>query len=210
MTNFYYISQGNQPEEHLENIRTVCSAGCQFIQLRLKDINFEAYQLYTEKALEICNQYDTELIVNDCVEVVKKINASGVHLGKNDMNPTQARKILGKEKIIGGTANTLDDCIRLANQKVDYIGLGPFRYTSTKKNLSPILGLDGYRIIISELRKRMIETPVYAIGGIQIKDFEALIEIGVYGVAVSGLFTEKSKEEIKKIIVSMSKIRLAT
>ena len=200
MKGIYYISQGNHPEEHLENIQAVCSIGCQFIQLRLKNISHEAYKLYTEKALEICNQYDARLIINDHVEVAKKSNASGVHLGKNDTSPIEARKILGEEKIIGGTANTLDDCIRLANQKVDYIGLGPFRYTTIKKNLSSILGLDGYRKIISEFKKRKSETPVYAIGGIQTGDFQELIKTGIDGIAASGLLTGKTKEEMKQII----------
>ena len=77
-----------------------------------------------------------------------KTGADGVHLGKNDMSPSDARKILGNGYIIGGTANTLDDIERLIKEGVDYIGLGPFRYTETKKNLSPILGIDGYKKIL--------------------------------------------------------------
>ena len=200
MDNLYYISQGISPGDHLNNIHRACLAGCRLIQLRLKNISDKEHLCYAEKALEISKRYSAQLIINDSIEVAKKCNASGVHLGKKDSTPTQARELLGKERIVGGTANTLDDCISIASQKVDYIGLGPFRYTTTKKNLSPLLGLDGYRHAISELRKRMVKTPIYAIGGIRVKDFEALIETKINGIAVSSLFAGKSEEQIKQII----------
>ncbi|WP_255702809.1 thiamine phosphate synthase [Antarcticibacterium sp. 1MA-6-2] len=148
----HYISQGKIPEEHLENIRRMCAAGADWVQLRLKNETFERV-LETAKAVKnICDAFQVKLIINDFPEVAKKINADGVHLGKLDSCPLEARRLLGKDKIIGGTANTLEDCESLCEKQVDYIGLGPFRFTTTKKNLSPILGTAGYQELLCSLR----------------------------------------------------------
>ena len=92
---------------------------------------------------ELCYKYGATLIIDDEVQICKDLNSDGVHLGKNDMDPEEARKILGNTKVIGGTANTFEDIVTLVNKGVDDIGLGPFRFTTTKDNLSPILGIEG-------------------------------------------------------------------
>ena len=119
-----------------------------------------------------------------------------VNLGKTDLCPLDARILLGKNKIIGGTANTLDDCINLVQKKVNYIGLGPYQDTNTKKNLSPILELKGYQNIIRNLRNMNINIPIYAIGGIVVKDFDLLKNVGVSGLAVSSLLTGNFNDKI--------------
>lgn len=199
MDKIYYISQGNTRQEHLNNIQNVCEAGCKLVQLRLKDVSDQEYVETAFKAKEICIQHGTILIINDKVAIAKEVNADGVHLGKNDLSPSAARTVLGN-KIIGGTANSLEDCLELINQKIDYIGLGPFRFTDTKKNLSPVLGLEGIQNIISEIRKKGHDLPIYTIGGIKESDFEALSNTGVSGIAISGLLTGKNKEELSGII----------
>ena len=188
MDKIYYISQGITPKNHLNNIKNVCEIGCKLVQLRLKNTSLEVYISTAFRAKEICNKYDAKLIINDNINVVKQVNTDGIHLGKDDINPLEARNILGNI-LIGGTANTYEDCINLINQKVDYIGLGPFRFTKTKNNLSPILGIKGYKNIISKLKKDRCFLPIYAIGGIKENDIEKLYKIGIYGIAVSGLLT---------------------
>ena len=86
------------------------------------------------------------------------------------MPVAEARKFLGEEYLIGGTANTMEDIRRLKQETADYIGCGPFRFTTTKKNLSPLLGLEGFRNIISGMREEGIRLPVCAIGGITIDE----------------------------------------
>ena len=144
MDRIYYISQGETPEEHLNNIWNVCDQGCHLIQLRLKDTSDEEYLETAKKALEICDSFNAKLIINDNVFVANQIDCFGIHVGKNDAKPTSIRKDIGENKIIGGTANTLEECLILVEQKIDYIGLGPFKFTETKKVLSPILGLEGF------------------------------------------------------------------
>lgn len=201
MNSIYYISQGKTPEDHIENIKNVCEAGCLLIQLRLKNVTFDTYLSIALRAKKTCDTYKAKLIINDNVEVASKVDVYGVHLGKNDISPIQARAVLGNI-IIGGTANTYEDCIHLIDQKVDYIGLGPFRFTDTKENLSPILGINGYEQILNRLRKENIEMPIVAIGGIIESDFNALFNIGISSIAVSGLLTNKPIEELKNIITS--------
>ena len=103
------------------------------------------YWNWENKQSKICRKYNATLILNDHVHLVKEIGANGVHLGKSDMSPVKARELLGSNYIIGGTANNMEDIRQLHKSGVDYIGLGPFRFTRTKKNLAPILGIEGYK-----------------------------------------------------------------
>ena len=120
------------------------------------------------------------------MELVDRLGADGVHLGKLDMPVAEARRILGPDRIIGATANTFDDIARAAAAGVDYIGLGPFRFTQTKSNLSPILGLEGYRSLLTQCRRAGITLPVVAIGGITAADIADLCATGIRGIALSG------------------------
>lgn len=186
VSKLHYISQGATPEEHLENIQRSCSSGADWVQLRLKDLDEDVLLKTAQKAREITGHFQTRLIINDHYKIAKQVKADGVHLGKTDACPLEVREYLGKFYSVGGTANTLEDCKELLNKKVDYIGLGPFRFTETKKNLSPILGTSGYQAIINALQT---ETPIIAIGGITLEDVPELLKTGVHGIAVSGAIT---------------------
>lgn len=200
MDKFYYISQGKSPEEHIANIQTVCEAGIELVQLRMKEISEQDFLNTAKQAKEICQAHGSKLIINDNIEVAKAVAAYGIHLGKEDRSPLKAREVLGNQVIIGGTANTLEDCQKLIKHKVDYIGLGPFRFTETKKKLSPILGIEGYQNIIKTLRNQGHSIPIYAIGGIALADFDEIFEAGVYGIAVSSLFSNISTAALKNMI----------
>ncbi|MBC5833479.1 thiamine phosphate synthase [Flavobacterium sp. F372] len=190
-----YISQGDSPEQQLANISKALDAGCKWIQLRYKNKAIEEVQTLAKMVQKICRAYDATFIINDHVQVASEINADGVHLGLDDISVMEAR-ILLKDKIIGGTANSLKDVLQRVNEKCDYIGLGPFRFTTTKEKLSPVLGIEGYQEILKEVKNRNIDIPIYAIGGIEIEDVEKLEQAGVYGVAVSGLITHHKNPEI--------------
>ena len=186
VSKLHYITQGNTPEEHLENIQRACASGVEWVQLRLKKVDPKTLLETAKKAREITGHFQTRLIINDHYKVAKEVNADGVHLGASDACPLKVRAYLGKFYSIGGTANTLEDCKKLLEKKVDYIGLGPFSFTETKKNLSPVLGINGYQTILDELKT---ETPIIAVGGITLDDTIKIIQTGVYGVAVSGVIT---------------------
>ena len=199
-----YISQGKTIEDHLANIEAVCKAGGRWVQLRLKNVSIIDYLSAAKKCREICDNYGAIFIVNDNVGIAAESGADGVHVGLTDVNPVEARKQLGANAIIGGTANTLEDCLQHIKDGVDYIGLGPFRFTTTKHKLSPVLGTEGYTTVLKSLSEKGYQTPVIAIGGITLEDIEALSQTGVSGIAVSGLLTEVSNEVLEKRISALA------
>ncbi|MCA6438729.1 MAG: thiamine phosphate synthase [Sediminibacterium sp.] len=191
-----YISQGNTADVQLTNIKAALEAGCRWIQLRFKNANEEELNETAQEVKKLCSAFNAILIINDHPQIAKAVDADGVHLGLQDTGIDEARKIIGKEKIIGGTANTLDDVLQRYNEGCSYVGVGPYRFTTTKEKLSPILGLQGYADIMNELSKRNIHIPVYAIGGIVLEDIADLVSIGVYGIAASGIITHHHNKKI--------------
>ncbi|WP_201977269.1 thiamine phosphate synthase [Hymenobacter rubidus] len=163
-----------------------CQGGVRWVQLRVKN---QPPAIWKQLALDtqaVCRRYGATLIINDNPALAQEIGADGVHLGKEDLPPDEARAMLGSKFIIGGTANTFVDVQRLAAAGVDYVGLGPFRFTSTKEKLSPILGLAGYAEIMRQCQGAGITLPVIGIGGITLGDVHSLLATGLHGIAVSG------------------------
>lgn len=176
--------------------------GCRWIQLRMKEASPSEVEQEALRVKEMCDRYGAVLIIDDHVEIARRVNAHGVHVGKNDMPVAEARKLLGGDFIIGATANTFEDVRAHRDAGADYVGCGPFRFTSTKKNLSPILGLEGYRSIVERMRKDGVDLPLVAIGGIERDDIPELMAVGVSGIALSGtvLRAENPVEEMKSIL----------
>lgn len=197
-----FISHSNERYSYIDGIRLALEGGCKWVQLRMKDAPDEQVAQLGVQARGLCDRYGAKLILDDRVELVVQTGADGVHLGKNDMPIAQAREILGPGKIIGGTANTFEDIVAHWKSGADYIGCGPFRFTTTKKNLSPILGLEGYRDIVARMKDAGITLPLVAIGGITAEDIPAILETGVDGIAVSGtvLRAEDPAAEMAKLI----------
>ena len=179
-----------------EQTEYVLEAGCRWVQLRLKGADDAEIYMVGKALRQLCDRYEATLILDDVVRMVPVIGADGVHLGKQDMPVDEARKLLGPDKIIGGTANTFEDVKRLAQQGANYIGCGPFRFTTTKKNLSPLLGLEGYAAILEQMRQQQIDLPLIAIGGLTVEDVPDLIDLGVSGIAISGAILAAKKPEI--------------
>lgn len=182
---FQYLTQDLDTVSHEQLALEACKAGVQWVQLRMKNKLEEEGLQIAKQVKDICQSYGCQLIINDHVLLALEVNAGGVHLGKTDMSIGQARDILGKDKIIGGTANTFEEVQMLTKQGVNYIGVGPFRFTATKQNLSPMLGLQGYQTIIEKCKAEAIRIPIFAIGGITLQDVEDIRQTGVHGIAVS-------------------------
>lgn len=200
----HYISQGQTPEVHLQNIASALTAGVKLVQLRLKNVSNDLYTEYALQAKVLCGKFGAHLIINDNALVAKVSDSDALHLGLADMPVLEAKKIVS-DKIIGGTANTFEHIQQRCKEGVDYIGLGPFQFTTTKEKLSPVLGVSGYTDILQKMKAEQLITPIYAIGGIELKDIESIIKTGVYGIAVSGLITNSNNKdslvkEINKIL----------
>lgn len=197
-----YISQGNTIQEQLYNIHKALDNGCDWIQMRFKNQNAIEVLTLAEAAKILCQEYLATFIINDNVHLAQQLDADGVHLGLSDMNIEEARTLLGKNKIIGGTANTFEHVLQRTAENCDYIGLGPFQFTTTKEKLSPILGLEGYHFIIEKMKTKNIQIPIYAIGGISLENVESLMETGIHGIAISGLITQS--ENTSQLITQLN------
>lgn len=202
MEKVQFISHHTGKYSYADSVRLALEGGCKWIQLRMKDASEDEILETASQVRKMCDRYEAVFILDDHVRLVEKTGADGVHLGKNDMPVDEARRLLGNGKIIGGTANTLDDIIMHCSRGADYIGCGPFRFTTTKKNLAPVLGLEGYKKIMEGLGKAGIKIPVAAIGGITVEDIPAIMATGINGIAISGsvLKADDPVEEMKKTI----------
>lgn len=169
-----------------EQIKGFISGGGRWVQIRMKDATDEEIAKVVEEVKPLCLETETFLLLDDRVELAKTLDVGGVHLGKEDMLPSKARMLLGPAAVIGVTANTIDDIKAVRSLDIDYIGMGPYAYTNTKKNLAPVLGLEGIRTLCTEMEQLEINIGHVAVGGIRLEDVVPLMEAGVNGLAVSG------------------------
>lgn len=197
----YFISQQTATKTHLVAIEEALEAGCRLVQLRVKNEPEAVVLEQAKKAKELCDRYNAKLVVNDFPHVARTVGAWGIHVGLQDMSPAAVRTIVGRNMIVGGTANTFEHIQQRVQEGVDYVGLGPFRFTSTKEKLSPILGLEGYQRIMDQVRAANIQLPIVAIGGIVSGDVIGLKDAGIYSVAVSGavMTALDQKAEVERI-----------
>jgi thiamine-phosphate pyrophosphorylase len=185
----YFISQQTATASHTDTIREALEAGCRLVQLRIKKESEEEVLRQAIVAKSLCDAYNARLIINDFPHVAKEVNAYGIHVGLQDLPVQEVRAVVGKNMIIGGTANTFEHIVQRVEEGVDYIGLGPYRFTTTKEKLSPILGLEGYQRILQQCSAANIHLPIVAIGGILPEDVPALLQAGVLTIAMSGAIT---------------------
>ena len=181
-----FISHFTERYSYLDSVELALRGGCKWVQLRMKGAGYDELRGVAMVAQRMCREAGAVFVIDDNVELVREIGADGVHLGKMDMGVDVARSILGEGAIIGGTANSFEDVVGLCAKGVDYIGCGPFRFTTTKSGLAPVLGLDGYRGIVERMRGAGIGIPMVAIGGIALGDIGEIMATGVSGIALSG------------------------
>ncbi len=190
-----YITREDSRLSHAEQARLMFENGVDWVQIRMKEATYLEFLSEAKLAMKYARDNNSTLIINDRIEIAEEIGAHGLHLGLNDMKPTEARSILGDSAIIGGTANTLEQIQKQVSEGVDYIGLGPFRFTHTKKNLSPVIGFEGYRTLLKEWKATGADIPLVAVGGIFLEDIIQLKSIGLHGVAISKALLEAVKSK---------------
>lgn len=207
MKQLQFITHHTDRYNYLESAAVALEGGCRWIQLRMKESSYNEILETAINMKTLCMQYNATFIIDDHVSIAMAVQAHGVHLGKNDMPVPEARKMTGSGYIIGGTANTFEDLKKLVSEGADYVGLGPFRFTQTKKNLSPVIGLEGYRSIMERCALENIHIPLVAIGGITVADIPPLMEAGVPGIALSStiLQAEDPIAETRNILTALNK-----
>ena len=165
-----FITHRTNKYTELDEVKMVTKGGCTWVQLRMKEnLNLEVAKAIAHFTLFDCDT-DCACCLDDDLEMAFKAGIHCVHLGKNDIPVSEAwHRIIEKGKedlfLVGATANTFEDILKADREGASYIGLGPYRYTETKKNLSPVLGLEGYRKIMEQCREAGLEIPIFAIGG---------------------------------------------
>ncbi len=190
MGKFHFITNGNTTNHVVAQVKRFCLGGGKWVQLRMKNASLQTVYSTAVEVKNICKNYDAKLIINDFVEIAHSVNADGVHLGQDDCSPEDARICLGKDALIGYTINSFSELNYSALKNCNYLGVGPFRYTSTKRNLKPVLGIEGYCNLIESTIYKEISRPIIAVGGIQLPDVPSLMQVGVYGCAVSSAITD--------------------
>lgn len=188
------------------NLEDVCEetlrAGTTFLQIREKELELEAFEALAGRVQEKARKYHVPFVVNDEVEIAAHIDADGVHIGQSDMELARARRILGPDKIIGVSAQTVEQAVRAQEGGADYLGVGAVFSTSTKADASEV-SLEQLRAICDA-----VSIPVVAIGGIGITNIGKLVGTGIDGVAVvSAIFaSEDIPEATKKLRAETEKI----
>ena len=176
----HYISQGNSPKEHLENIQNACTSGIELVQLYIHMTSEKKFLKLANEVRDITSHFQTRLIINGNYKVAKTVKADGVHLEQTDVCPTIVRKHLHTWQIIGGTTHTIQECDSLIVKEVDYIGLAPFKEIASTE--ASALGLHGFSEITQTLNT---ETPILGYGGIIAEDVSGILKTGISGVMIS-------------------------
>ena len=197
-----FISHQNARFDYVSGCMEALRSGIRFVQLRMKDASDDEVVATAKVLREECDKYAALLTVDDRVNLLETGLFDGVHIGKNDMPVADAKKLTGNKFLLGATCNTAADVFAAISDGADYIGMGPFRFTTTKKNLSAILGLEGYSNIMQKLQSRGLKMPIYAIGGISVDDLNDLKQTGIYGVAISSVILDSQdpNNTIKQIL----------
>jgi len=171
--------------DHRAQTERLCAAGARWIQLRMKRAAPETWLATAHAVVSICRAHDAICIINDSVDIALACGADGVHLGQLDLEWSAARQRLGPDRLLGGTVNNAGNVARArATGCLDYVGVGPLRFTTTKEKLAPVLGFAGVRELIAGLG----DLPAWVIGGVVPADLPALRASGAAGVAVSSAF----------------------
>lgn len=178
------------------SIEEAIQGGVTLVQLREKDVSsLEFYNIALE-VKNITDKYNVPLIINDRLDIAMAIDAAGVHVGQSDLPCVIARKILGKDKIVGVSTATVEEAIKAAKDGADYIGVGAMYSTSTKTNTRSVT-VEGLARI-----KESVNIPVVAIGGINENNFKPLMKAGIDGIAIVSaiLGKENIKEAAEKFV----------
>ena len=176
-----------------DDVEKALKGGVTLLQLREKNMSTDDFINSAKEIKSLCEKYNVPLIINDNVDVAKAVNADGVHIGQNDMPAHEARKILGKNKIIGVTAKTVEQAQKAEKDGADYLGSGAIFSTTTKGDAKK-MDMQTLKSITSS-----VNIPVVAIGGIDGDNVLQLKGTGIVGAAVvSGIFAQDDIETATK------------
>lgn len=167
-----YITSQSNKYSIIEQVKMVLDAGCKWIELRIENALNDEIKAMAEELIPMCKEADAILVIDDCVELAKEIEVTGVHLHKKGISAAEARNMLEGGPIIGVSVTTAGDIYALKGIDVDYVTLGPD------------IELDSYKKIVSEVREAGIELPIVAYGDITLDNISEIMSTGVNGIAM--------------------------
>lgn len=197
ISKLHYLTQDLESRSHVVQAQLACQAGGKWVQYRCfnkpdDELLDEAHQIAA-----ICDDWGATLIITDHIHLLDKADIQGVHIEDMQADFIAIRQKIGPDKTLGASANSIEDIQRIASTNaVDYIGCGPFGLTDTKPNDYDLLGISGYKTIIENLNKLGIQIPVLAVGGVREEDVTALMQTGIYGIAVSAAVNKASDPSV--------------
>jgi thiamine-phosphate pyrophosphorylase len=184
---FQYITHDMSARSHVEQVKTACEAGANWIQYRCLTKTDKELLPEIHEIASVCDDWGATLIVTNHYHLLDKADVQGVHIEDLDADLKSIRHQIGENMTLGASATSFEDVKNIFSHKVvDYIGCGPFSTTYTKPNNYPLLGITGYQEITQQMKKAGIDIPLLAVGGINIADVKPLLKTGIYGVAISG------------------------
>jgi len=161
-----------------EQVEKALKGGATFVQLREKELDDDAFLAEAIEIQALCKKYNVPFVINDNVEIARKMNADGVHVGQSDMEAGDVRALLGEDKILGVSAQTVEQAILAEQRGADYLGVGAVFHTGSKADADDVS---------RETLKAICEAvsiPVVAIGGIGKHNVPLLSGSGICGIAV--------------------------
>ena len=173
--------------------------GATFIQLREKDMDPEAFLQEAVDIKQVCAKYHVPFVINDNVDVARKVNADGIHVGQSDMEADDVRKLIGPDKILGVSAETVEQAVLAEQRGADYLGVGAVFPTGSKA--------DAEAVDFAVLKEicQTVHIPVIAIGGITKENLRQLSGSGICGIAViSAIFAQKDVRAAAKQLHALS------
>jgi hydroxymethylpyrimidine kinase/phosphomethylpyrimidine kinase/thiamine-phosphate diphosphorylase len=187
LSGLYLITDDNGDGKLLSRVKSALAGGVKAVQYRAKNIPASERLKIARQLLELCHKSDVKLIINDFAELAKEVDADGVHLGQDDMSISQARQLLGHDKIIGISTHSVDQALKAESHGADYIALGSIFPTNSKES-AKVVGLETLRKV-----RRAIRVPLVAIGGMDANGADLAIEAGADAVAViSAIMQDRS------------------
>ncbi|RYG16027.1 MAG: thiamine phosphate synthase [Chitinophagaceae bacterium] len=202
----HFITHDIPQHSHVAQAQLACEAGAKWIQYRCLSKSDKELLADIHSIAEICDDWGATLIVTDHIHLKGKADIQGFHIEDMDADFIALRQQIGEEYTLGGSANTVENLIRLAKEGADYAGLGPFNVTTTKPNTSPLLGVKGYENAMARLKAEHINLPILAVGGVSLPDLAQLLATGIFGIAASSAINQaedlrRAYEDFYKAIV---------
>ncbi len=185
-----------------DDVRDAILGGASFVQLREKNLGYEAFKYQALELKELCREHNVPFVINDNVMLAKDVDADGVHVGQEDMKAGDVRALIGPDKILGVSVRTREEALIAEANGADYLGAGAVFHTGSKSD-----AVDITHEVLKEICSA-VKIPVVAIGGISTKNIRELSGSGIKGVAViSAIFASENiraaAHELRELVVDV-------